>query len=317
MEKKEGKKPVKNLPAKTTPADLIAIAISENVDVEKLEKLMELQERYDKNLARKSFLSAMTNFQGSVPVLEKKKKVAFGNTKYSYADLGEMAETLKDVLKANGITYRWEMEEEAERFKCTCIISHVDGYSERTSLTAGKDTTGNKNDIQAIASAVKYLQRYTFIGALGLTTADEDVDGRTQPLKSVDDIIPKQSSNKKPTDNKSSDKSNPYIQMRDAKSLEEVKKIWSDNKPLQTEKLFVDGKNKCKAKFEFISLKKKLEDCIIEDQLKNEYNEVINSKEYKNLNIEQKEELTKIKNDLLKIYTEKIETVKVEEVLEK
>jgi len=278
---------------KTTPTDLIAIAINQNVDVEKLEKLMELQERYEKNLAKKSFLSAMTKFQGSVPILEKKKKVAFGNTKYSYADLGEMSETLKDVLQENGLSYRWEMDEEAERFKCTCIISHIDGYSERTSLTAGKDTTGNKNDIQAIASAVKYLQRYTFIGALGLTTADEDVDGRKEPL----------TDNKQPVKIGNENKSNPYNEMKDAKNIGDVKKIWGLNKALQTDETFIDLKEQMKIKFTFLTFKKKLEDCIVEKQLETEYTEILNNKDYRVLPIEQKEQLTEIKNKLLETFT--------------
>ncbi len=44
-------------------------------------------------------------------------------------------------------------------------------------MSAGKDASGSKNDIQQKGSTQTYLQRYTLIGALGLSTADEDVDG--------------------------------------------------------------------------------------------------------------------------------------------
>ena len=40
------------------------------------------------------------------------------------------------------------------------------------------DTSGKKNEIQSRGSTITYLQRYTLIGALGLTTADEDIDAR-------------------------------------------------------------------------------------------------------------------------------------------
>ena len=59
----------------------------------------------------------------------------------------------------------------------TCVISHRDGYSEETTLTAGNDESGNKNSIQAIGSAATYLQRYTLKLALGLSAAKDD-DGR-------------------------------------------------------------------------------------------------------------------------------------------
>jgi hypothetical protein len=46
-------------------------------------------------------------------------------------------------------------------------------------MSAGADSTGNKNNIQSIGSTRTYLQRYTLVGALGLSTADEDNDGKT------------------------------------------------------------------------------------------------------------------------------------------
>ena len=45
-------------------------------------------------------------------------------------------------------------------------------------MSGAPDTSGKKNTIQAQGSSVTYLQRYSLIGALGLTTADEDIDGR-------------------------------------------------------------------------------------------------------------------------------------------
>ena len=45
-------------------------------------------------------------------------------------------------------------------------------------MTGAPDTSGSKNSIQSRGSAVSYLQRYSLVGALGLTTADEDMDAR-------------------------------------------------------------------------------------------------------------------------------------------
>ena len=73
------------------------------------------------------------------------------------------------------LSYRWEFQDIEDKIKCTCIVTHSMGHSENTTMTAGKDTTGNKNDIQSIGSTRTYLQRYTLIGALGLSTADQDM----------------------------------------------------------------------------------------------------------------------------------------------
>lgn len=81
-----------------------------------------------------------------------------------------------------GLSYRWEIADKEKLIECTCIVSHVEGHSERTTMTAEHDGSGNKNAIQQRGSSITYLQRYTLIGSLGVTTADEDADG-VQPKK--------------------------------------------------------------------------------------------------------------------------------------
>lgn len=164
----------------TTPAVLLQLAVQQNLDIEKLEKLMQLQERWQANLSRKDFLSAVSKFQFSCPPLEKTKKVAFGQTKYSYAPLGEIAATIKKPMNDNGLSHRWEIEDVTDKIVCTCIISHINGHSEKTTMSAAKDSSGSKNEIQQRGSSITYLQRYTLIAALGISTADEDVDGRKE-----------------------------------------------------------------------------------------------------------------------------------------
>lgn len=170
------------------PQNLIALAIEKGSSIEQLEKLLALKARYDEIEANKSFIAAMSNFQKEVPAIEKKKLVNYPSSKggmvtYKYAELGEIDETIKEAMAANGLSKRWEITEEGDKLICTCIISHIDGHKELTSMSSIKDTTGGKNEIQSRASAISYLQRYTLIGALGLTTASEDDDANvTAPI---------------------------------------------------------------------------------------------------------------------------------------
>ena len=165
-----------------SPLNLISLAIEKGADIEQLEKLLSLKERWDAAQANKSFIAAMSNFQKEVPAIEKKKLVKYpsktgGNVSYKYAELGEIDDTIKNAMAANGLSKRWEIKEEGEKLICTCIISHIDGHTESTSMSSTKDISGGKNEIQSRASAISYLQRYTLIGVLGLTTATEDNDG--------------------------------------------------------------------------------------------------------------------------------------------
>jgi len=172
-----------------SPANLISMAIEKGASIEQLEKLLALKERWDAAQANKSFLSSMSNFQKDVPAIQKKKQVGYTSKAgvlvgYKYAELGEIDESIKASMAANGLSKRWEINEDGEKLICTCIISHVDGHTERTTMSSIKDASGGKNEIQSRASAISYLQRYTLIGALGLTTASEDNDGDGTPAAS-------------------------------------------------------------------------------------------------------------------------------------
>jgi len=55
----------------TTPAQLLAIAVDKDADIDKLTKLMELQERWEANEARKAYVQAMNEFKASPPEIFK------------------------------------------------------------------------------------------------------------------------------------------------------------------------------------------------------------------------------------------------------
>lgn len=163
---------------KVQPQNLIAQAIEKGLDVESLTKLMDLQERWEANKSRKLFFEAFTKFQASCPDIRKNKEVAFDRVKYSYAPLSDITRQIAKVLQENELSYRWEIQDTTTEISVTCLISHVEGHTERTGMKASPDTTGAKNAIQARGSAIEYLKRYTLIGALGISTADSDIDGR-------------------------------------------------------------------------------------------------------------------------------------------
>jgi len=176
-----------NTDIQTNPESLIKLGIEKGVDVDQLEKLMGLQERWNDRQAKKAFLLAMSEFQAQCPVLEKTKQVAFNQVKYSYAPLGHIIKEIKDLLARHGLSYRWEIEDK-QLITVICFIYHIDGHVVTTSMSADKDSSGKKNEIQQRGSTITYLQRYTLIGALGLATADEDNDTTDQKQPEYTDL---------------------------------------------------------------------------------------------------------------------------------
>lgn len=161
-----------------TPLELIQRAVQSGAQVEVMEKLLGLQERWEKNEARKAFDSAIPKAKSEMPVIRKGNLVDFttarGRTTYQYEDLASIAQTIDPILSKHGLSYRWRTNSDAKSVTVTCILSHQAGYSEENTLAAPHDLTGNKNAIQAVGSAVTYLQRYTLKAALGLAAAADD-----------------------------------------------------------------------------------------------------------------------------------------------
>lgn len=167
-----------------TPMGMLQIAVEKGASVEQLERLMALQERYEANEAKKEFVSAMTRFKENPLVIEKNATVDFtstkGRTHYKHATLANVCDVIGPVLSSVGISHRWETEQlpEGGAIRVTCILTHARGHSEKVFLQAGRDESGNKNNIQAVGSTVTYLQRYTLLAATGMAVADQrDDDG--------------------------------------------------------------------------------------------------------------------------------------------
>ena len=167
-----------------SPADLIIQAIHGQSDLEKIEKLLELQERWEANEARKAYHEAMSIFKKNPPSIGKDRKVEYkvagGTTRYFHASLANVTEKINSALAIHGLSASWVTNQVNNVIKVTCKITHKLGHSETTELSAMPDTSGAKNSIQAIGSTVSYLERYTVLALTGLATHEMDTDATIQ-----------------------------------------------------------------------------------------------------------------------------------------
>jgi len=159
-----------------TPMDMLKMAVSQGADLDKLEKLMALQERWEANEARKAFTVAMSDFKAAGLVVTKDKSVAYTGTSYTHASLGNVCATIGAELSKHGLSFRWNTEQVANKIRVSCTLTHIGGHSESVSLESAPDDSGKKNQIQQIASAVSYLERYTLLAITGTATQDQDDD---------------------------------------------------------------------------------------------------------------------------------------------
>jgi hypothetical protein len=153
--------------------DMLSRAVDSGAGLDMVEKLMGLQERWEKNQARKAFDEAISAAKANIGPIE---RTGTGHNSKRYATFAAIARTIDPILSQHGLSYRFRTSQ-GDRISVTCILSHKAGHYEETTLAGPPDASGSKNAIQAIGSTLTYLQRYSLIQMLGLAAADDD-DGK-------------------------------------------------------------------------------------------------------------------------------------------
>jgi hypothetical protein len=151
--------------------------------VDKMERLLMLQQDLMKDNARHEFNLAMSAVQAQLQTVVRDRDNP--HTRSRYATLQALDASARPVYTEHGFSVRfgtaaapWE-----GWVRVTCELSHVGGYSEQHYLDGPLDAAGsqgksNKTGIQAIGSTVSYLRRYLLMLVLNLVTADDaDDDG--------------------------------------------------------------------------------------------------------------------------------------------
>ncbi len=207
---------------------LIDRAIENNIDIEKFEKLISLAQMLEREKAKRDFYESFSKFQSSIPTIFKNSEVnmGYGKPKYNYATLSDIITNIQKPLGEANLSFRWEISNNNDIITVTCILSHSGGYELQTSIQAGKDATPGKSNVQAIASTITYLKRYTLVSLLGIGTADPDDDAQsTINIDKKQDIVDK-------------DKiiSQLKSELKSCKDEESVKKIWSKYQKYSSDK---------------------------------------------------------------------------------
>ncbi len=159
-----------------TPMDMLARAVQSGADLDMIEKLMNLQERWEASNARKAFEESLAKAKGEIPVIIRN---ASGHNSKKYADFAAIAKVIDPILARHGLSYRFRTTQ-TDKISVTCVLfGH--GHSEETTLSGPADASGSKNAIQAIGSTLTYLQRYSLVQALGLAAAEDDDGSAAAP----------------------------------------------------------------------------------------------------------------------------------------
>ena len=182
---------VEQHPASDTTA-LIAmierVALNPAIDIDKMERLLEMQERILDRNAKTAFTSELAQMQPKLPVVDRKGNITIhkkdaekvpANVIQStpYALWEDINDAIRPHLAEHGFALSFRIKKESDRVEVTAILSHREGHSEETMLSLPMDSTGSKNNVQAIGSSTSYGKRYTACALLNITSRGEDDDG--------------------------------------------------------------------------------------------------------------------------------------------
>lgn len=158
------------------------LALNPEVSVDKLEKMLDMQERILDRQAKQDFVAAMVKVQQDIPAIKKGKQNKQTNS--SYADLDFINSIIKPIYTREGfsLTFGTDGAVIPETVRIVCDVLHAGGHSKTYTYDAPIDDKGikgsvNKTATHARASATTYAQRYLVKMIFNITLTDEDDDG--------------------------------------------------------------------------------------------------------------------------------------------
>lgn len=163
--------------------ELIKMAASdESVDPAKLHALLDAQERVLNRKREDDFNAAFDDMLKEIPRIVKKGSVSYakgGETQeaFRFARYEDIEKIVEPIMRKHGFRIRYTMEERAGG-GCimTATLIHKAGHSESNTIPLALDTSGGKNNIQAMGSTSSYGRRYTLCMLLDIVTVGEDDD---------------------------------------------------------------------------------------------------------------------------------------------
>ena len=162
------------------------LATNPQLNVEVFDRLLAARRSEEDRVAQRAFNAAISLAKGEIAPVLKTRDVDFqsnkpgaARTKYKYENFADVARVVDPVFSTHGLSYRFRIGQQGDLVKVTTIISHADGYSEETAPLESKVDPGatGMSMVQALGSALTYLQRYSLRAAIGLAAGVDD-DGR-------------------------------------------------------------------------------------------------------------------------------------------
>lgn len=225
---------VKSTQNSITIEGLLSQAVDKGLPVETMERLLAMRKELVAEQAMKAYISAMSKFQSECPIIKRDSVVKGkdGKERYRYAPLDSIVSQVKKVLTDNNLSYKFEEVKDDKYATAVCVVTHIDGHSERSSFKVEIGAEEYMTNTQKYGARMTFAKRYAFCNAFGILTGDEDNDAQEYLDKKIDDNMMKKYEN----------------DLNNCKNLGELQIVWS-NLPARAKGQFNLLKEEIKKKY--------------------------------------------------------------------
>jgi hypothetical protein len=158
------------------------------VDVTKMEALLNLQERMMAKQAQIDFDVAFISMQAELPRITKDSSIKHNDRMIAkYAKYESIDEIIRPILIKHGFGLRYNTEPTGNQIIVTATLSHKGGHSITDKIPLGIDASGAKNNVQGVGSTIAYGKRYLVGMLLNLVFEGEDDDGTKSGYVKISD----------------------------------------------------------------------------------------------------------------------------------
>lgn len=169
-------------------------AADPTVDVDKMERLMQMHERFVDRQASAAFNAAMVRAQQCIrPVVRRSLNI---QTNSSYAKLEDIDQAISPVYTAQGFSLSFGTSDSplAGHIRVVCDVMHDQGHTKQYQMDLPLDATGiggktNKTGVHAHGSTNSYARRYLTMNIFNVVMVNEDNDGNGDTTPPPEPIV--------------------------------------------------------------------------------------------------------------------------------
>lgn len=165
-----------------------------NVDIDKMERLLAMQERVLERNAKAEFTAAKIAMRPELPEITMKGHIVIRDKNDAtkvlqdtpFARFEDIHEAVMPVLTRHGfdLSFKNGMAPDG-KVRVTTVLTHASGHSEDTYFDLPHDSSGSKNAVQAVGSSTSYAKRYGVLSILNIKVVGEDDNANSSGTHTV------------------------------------------------------------------------------------------------------------------------------------